>query len=136
MLVWEGSIFMCLQACLIYKRYVLQRMRKKSWRLCVKVFLMVELRRGVWGLLGGEYRVLGTFLLDSQPLDEFLFFFWSMRSSSILFMSCLFWGNLAYVQGGYVQFFARMCEKLQPLVGFDSSPKTKYKDEVMMSYYL
>ena len=68
-----------------------EKNEENKWRLCLEVFLMVELRRGLWGLLGGNYGVLGTFLLDSQPLDEFLFCFWSMRSSSIIFMSCLFW---------------------------------------------
>ena len=33
---------------------------------------MGELRRGKWGLLGGDYGVLGAFLLDYQPLEEFL----------------------------------------------------------------
>ena len=97
---------------------------------------MVELRRGLWGLLGGDYGVLGTFFLDSQTLEDFLICFWIINSSSILFMSCLFWENLAYVRGGYVQFFARMCRKLQPLVGFDFSPKIKFNDEVMLAYYL
>ena len=45
-------------------------------------------------------------------------------------------GKLAYMRGGYVQFSPRMCKKLQPLVGFDSPLKTKFNDDVMMSYYL
>ena len=39
------------------------------------------------------------------------------------------------MQGGYVQFSPRMCKKLQPLDGFNSPPKSKFNDKVMMSYY-
>ena len=44
-------------------------------------------------------------------------------------------GKLAYMRGGYVQFSPKMCRKLQPLVGFNSPLKSKFKDDVMVSYY-
>ena len=72
--------------------------------------LMVELRIGLWGLLGGDYGVLGTFFLDSQPLEEFLIFFWSMKSSSILFMSCLFW-EIWPMYGEVMSNFLQGCAK-------------------------
>ena len=43
-------------------------------------------RRGPWGLIGGEYGVNGTFPLDSQPLVDFFYFFWSMSFSNPLYM--------------------------------------------------
>ena len=43
---------------------------ENKWRLCLEVFLMNEVIRGVWGLIGGEYRVQRTFLLESQPLVQ------------------------------------------------------------------
>ena len=45
-------------------------------------------------------------------------------------------GKLAYMRGGYVQFSPRMCRKLKPLVGLNSPLKTKFNDDVLMSYYL
>ena len=44
-------------------------------------------------------------------------------------------GKLAYMRGGYVQFSPRMCRKLQPLFGFNSPLKSKFKDDVGVSYY-
>ena len=44
-------------------------------------------------------------------------------------------GKLAYMRGGYVQLSPRMCRKLQPLVGFNSPLKSKFKHDVMVSCY-
>ena len=89
---------------------------ENKWRLCLEVFLMNEVRRGVWGLIGGEHRVHGTFLLESQPLDEFLLCFWSIKSSSILFMSCLFWKSWPIYGEAMSNFFQECAKNYRPLL--------------------
>ena len=78
--------FMWLWSCFMSLSHVMLRKWKNKWRLCVRILLENGKRRGLWGLIGGKYGVHGTFLLDSQPLVDFFYCFWSMRLSKSIHM--------------------------------------------------
>ena len=66
---------------------------ENKWRLCLEVFLMNEVGRGIWGLIGGENRVHGTFLLDSQPLVDFFLLILKYEVLNPLFHTMVKLGN-------------------------------------------
>ena len=88
MLVCEVKNFMWLWSCFMSLSHVMLRKWKNKWRLGVRVLLENGKWGGLWGIIGGKHGVHGTFLLVSQPLDEFLYCFWIMRSWNPLFGSC------------------------------------------------